>query len=75
MRAYEACLAATSTATAPWYVVPADDKKTARLIVARIVVETLQSLALDYPKPGKARKEELRALRKQLAGRSKTSRS
>ena len=75
IRAYEACLAATSTATAPWYVVPADDKKTARLIVARIVLETLQALALSYPQPGKARKQELRALRKQLAGRSKMPRS
>jgi PPK2 family polyphosphate:nucleotide phosphotransferase len=69
MRAYEACLAATSTATAPWYVVPADDKKTARLIVARIVLETLQALKLTYPKPTKARQKELHTLRKLLAGR------
>jgi PPK2 family polyphosphate:nucleotide phosphotransferase len=75
MRAYEACLAATSTATAPWYVVPADDKKTARLIVARVILETLQSLKLSYPKPTAARQKELHVLRKMLAGRSKTARS
>ena len=67
MRAYEACLSATTTATAPWYVVPADDKKTARLIVARVILETLQGLKLSYPKPDKARKRELHALRKLLA--------
>ena len=66
MRAYEACLSATSTATAPWYVVPADDKKTARLIVARVILETLQSLKLSYPKPSAARQKELHALRKLL---------
>jgi polyphosphate kinase 2 (PPK2 family) len=37
MKAYEACLHATSTPHAPWYVVPADDKNNARLIVSRIV--------------------------------------
>ena len=66
-RAYEACLSATSTATAPWYVVPADDKKTARLIVARVILQTLQGLGLSLPKPDKARRQELHALRKLLA--------
>jgi PPK2 family polyphosphate:nucleotide phosphotransferase len=75
MRAYEACLSATSTATAPWYVVPADDKKTARLVVARVILETLQSLKLSYPKPSAARQKELPALRKLLAERSRPSRS
>ena len=40
--AYEACLAATSTRTAPWYIVPADDKANARLIVSRIILATIQ---------------------------------
>lgn len=75
MRAWEACLAATSTATAPWYVVPADDKKTARLIVARIILDTIKSLALTYPTLTKARRNEIRGLRKKLAGRSKMPRS
>jgi polyphosphate kinase 2 (PPK2 family) len=38
MKAYEACLSATSTDNSPWYVVPADDKENARLIVSQIVL-------------------------------------
>src|SRR5512134_1754284 len=67
MRAYEDCLAATSTKRAPWYVVPADDKPNARLIVSRIVVETLKALGMAYPQPGPARRRELLALRRLLA--------
>ena len=44
MKAYEECLSATSTQNAPWYVVPADDKENARLIVSRIVLDTLEEL-------------------------------
>ena len=67
MKAYEACLGATSTKTAPWYVVPADDKKNARLIASQIILEALQSLKMSYPKPGNARCKELRSIRKLLA--------
>jgi PPK2 family polyphosphate:nucleotide phosphotransferase len=67
MRAYEKCLRATSTKTAPWYVVPADDKYNARLIVSRVVIDTLQDLDLGYPGMTRARQAELRKLRKQLA--------
>jgi hypothetical protein len=67
MRAYEDCLAATSTKRSPWYVVPADDKENARLIVSRIVVQMLKSLDMDYPKPDPARRRELLALRRLLA--------
>jgi PPK2 family polyphosphate:nucleotide phosphotransferase len=67
MKAYEACLGATSTKAAPWYVVPADDKKNARLIASRIILETLQDLRMSYPKLDKARREELRSIRKLLA--------
>ena len=67
MRAYEECLAATSTAHAPWYVVPADDKENARLIVSRIVLETFEGLKMAYPKIGRERRQELRLIRKQLA--------
>jgi len=49
MKAYEACLAATSTAQAPWYVIPADDKQNARLIISRIIVETLKDLKMKFP--------------------------
>jgi PPK2 family polyphosphate:nucleotide phosphotransferase len=66
-RAYEDCIAATSTKRSPWYVVPADDKEDARLIVSRIVVDTLKALDLDYPQPDPARRRELLALRRLLA--------
>ena len=66
MKAYEDCLGATSTADSPWYVVPADDKKNARLIVSRIIVETLAALKMKYPKLSDARLRELRSIRRQL---------
>jgi PPK2 family polyphosphate:nucleotide phosphotransferase len=66
MKAYEKCLSATSTAEAPWYIVPADDKQNARLIVSRIVLDTVEALKLSYPKTSAARRRELRSLRKQL---------
>ena len=50
MQAYEACLSATSTHHAPWYVVPADDKENARLIVSQIILDTLGDLKMAYPK-------------------------
>jgi PPK2 family polyphosphate:nucleotide phosphotransferase len=66
MQAYGSCIEATSTANAPWHIVPADDKKNARLIVAGIIVATLQGLKMGFPKlaPGKLR--ELHAIRKLL---------
>ena len=67
MKAYEKCLSATSTKHAPWYVVPADDKRNARLIVSQILLEVLEALKSRYPKASAARRRELRALRKHLA--------
>ena len=67
MKAYEACLSATSTHHAPWYVVPADDKENARLIVSRIVLDALKGLKMAYPKPTEKRRLELQSIRKQLA--------
>jgi PPK2 family polyphosphate:nucleotide phosphotransferase len=64
--AYERCLSATSTRQAPWYVVPADDKGHARLIVSQIVLDTLQALRLRYPALTAARRRELRAIRARL---------
>jgi PPK2 family polyphosphate:nucleotide phosphotransferase len=66
MKVYEKCLGTTSTAHAPWYIVPADDKLSARLIVSRILLDTLAALKLSYPKTSAARRRELRSLRKQL---------
>ncbi|MCE7027745.1 ADP-polyphosphate phosphotransferase [Jiella avicenniae] len=67
MNAYSACLSATSKTAAPWYVVPADDKKNARLIISKIILETLDGLGLSYPATSDERRQELLAIRKQLA--------
>ena len=66
MKAYEDCLTATSTHEAPWFVVPADDKENARLIVSRIVMDTLDGLKMAYPKTTAKRRRELHSIRKQL---------
>jgi len=66
MNAYEACLSATSTHHAPWYVVPADDKDNARLIVSQIVLDTLHGLKMAYPKTTAKRRRELKAIGKLL---------
>jgi PPK2 family polyphosphate:nucleotide phosphotransferase len=67
MSAYETCLSATSTRQAPWYVVPADDKDNARLIVSQIVLDTLEALRLRFPTPTAARRRELKSIRARLA--------
>jgi len=67
MKAYEACLSATSTREAPWYVVPADDKPNTRLIVSQIILDTLEGMPMDYPKLSDEKLKELRAIRKLLA--------
>jgi len=66
MSAYEACLAATGSSFAPWFVVPADDKQNARLIISEIVIEALASMKLDYPEVSAERLAELRNIKKQL---------
>jgi PPK2 family polyphosphate:nucleotide phosphotransferase len=66
MKAYEECLSATSTREAPWYVVPADDKMNARLIVSQIILDTLEGLEMSYPKTNVERRQELLEIRKQL---------
>ena len=65
-KAYEECLAATSTTEAPWYIVPADDKLSARLFVSHIILETLEALDLDYPKTTPEQRRDLLSMRKQL---------
>lgn len=67
MKAYEACLGATSTDHAPWYVVPADDKENARLIISRIVLDTFTALKMTYPQVSAERRQELLAIRQRLA--------
>ena len=67
MEAYGACLGATSTHTAPWYTVPADDKENARLIVMRVILETFRALKQEYPQVSPQQAKDLRAVRKRLA--------
>ena len=69
MEAYEACLNATSTHRAPWYVVPADDKENARLIVSQIVLDALSEFKMAYPRTTAKRRRELQAIRKLLQNR------
>jgi PPK2 family polyphosphate:nucleotide phosphotransferase len=66
MQAYEACLTATSTHHAPWYVVPADDKENARLVVSQIVLDALDELKMRYPKTTGKRRQELKSIEKRL---------
>jgi PPK2 family polyphosphate:nucleotide phosphotransferase len=71
MDAYEACLSATSTREAPWYAIPADDKRNARLIISQVIIETLRSLRLSYPEVTPEKRKELRAIRQALAADDK----
>jgi PPK2 family polyphosphate:nucleotide phosphotransferase len=66
MKVYEACLAATSTRRTPWFIVPADDKKNARLIISHIILDALREFKMSYPKVGPKRRRELKSIGKQL---------
>ncbi len=66
MKAYEACLGATSTDDAPWHVVPADDKKNARLIISQILLDAFKALDMAYPEPTPKRRCELQLIRSKL---------
>ena len=66
MKVYGECLTATNTRDAPWYVVPADDKENARLIVSQIVLDTFEGLKMTYPKTSAKRRRELTSIRRQL---------
>jgi PPK2 family polyphosphate:nucleotide phosphotransferase len=70
MKAYEDCLSATSTHDAPWYIVPADDKENARVIVSQIVLDALGKLKMAYPKTTAKRLQELKSVRKHLLAQS-----
>jgi len=66
VKAYEECLAATSTHEAPWWIVPADDKENARLVVSQIVLDAFEALDPRHPKTSPKRIQELQAMRKEL---------
>ena len=68
MAAYERAINETAAPHAPWYTVPADDKKAMRLIVAQVVLEHLRGLEMGYPEVGEERREELAKFREELAG-------
>jgi polyphosphate kinase 2 (PPK2 family) len=65
-RAYEEAIGNTAAPHAPWYIVPADNKWFARLLVAAVVVSKLRSLALSYPKMSPEELEALKEARKTL---------
>jgi PPK2 family polyphosphate:nucleotide phosphotransferase len=66
MAAYDETIRATSCASAPWYVVPADHKWFARLVVARAIIETLEGLELAFPEVDAAALKEMALVRKAL---------
>ncbi len=65
-RAYEHALSETSVHTAPWYVVPADDKLNARLFISQIVIDAMASMPIEPPTLDAGRKRELKTIRKKL---------
>jgi PPK2 family polyphosphate:nucleotide phosphotransferase len=68
MKAYEQALSKTSTDESPWFIVPADHKWFTRLVIARLVVEALESLDLRFPKASRAHLDALAEARKRLEG-------
>jgi PPK2 family polyphosphate:nucleotide phosphotransferase len=66
MEAYEDAIEATSTDEAPWYVIPADHKWFMRMAVAEVIVETLESLDLEFPVLSDEKRNELAQARKLL---------
>jgi polyphosphate kinase 2 (PPK2 family) len=67
--AYEDMIRNTASEDAPWYVVPADNKWFTRLVISTVIVETLESLKLEYPKVDEAKRKELEAAKKELLGK------
>lgn len=66
--AYEEAINATATQEAPWYVIPADDKKNMRIIVSNIIRQEMESLDMEYPQVSEARRAELQNHRAALLG-------
>jgi len=66
MKAYEDAIGATSTAWAPWYVIPADHKWVARAAVASILTDTIRSLELEFPSVNEEQRKNLAQAKKQL---------
>jgi PPK2 family polyphosphate:nucleotide phosphotransferase len=64
--AYEEMIQNTATKHAPWYVVPADNKWFTRLVISTVIVDTLESLNLSYPKVDEAKRKQLEEAKKKL---------
>jgi PPK2 family polyphosphate:nucleotide phosphotransferase len=65
-KAYAEALSETSTESAPWFVIPADDKWFARLAIAAIITREFAKLEINYPVVSQAQKEELQKAKLQL---------
>ncbi|HEX9251037.1 MAG TPA: polyphosphate kinase 2 family protein, partial [Ignavibacteriaceae bacterium] len=66
MKAYEDMIRNTATKDSPWYVVPADNKWFTRLVVAAAVIDSLNSLELNYPEVGEEKLKELAGVKTKL---------
>jgi len=71
MKVYENMIGATSRDIAPWYIVPADDKENARIIISQIILDILQSFKMSYPKFDVKHRADLKSIRKQLMNKTK----
>jgi PPK2 family polyphosphate:nucleotide phosphotransferase len=64
--AYEEALSVTSTPTAPWYIIPADHKWSARVLVTEVIEAAINALDLKYPKPNRQQAKELKEAKQAL---------
>lgn len=74
MKAYEDMIRHTATKRAPWYVVPADHKWFTRVVVAAVVVETLEQLQLSYPEVSGEKRKQLQQAQAELLGEGNSAR-
>ena len=71
MAVYQDIVRHTSTAAAPWHVVPADHKWFARVVIGSAIVGTLETLDLHFPRADKASLREFKEVRKALESEGK----
>ena len=66
MKAYEEMIRKTSTSESPWYIVPADNKSFARIVIVSAVINALDEMGLEYPRVGKEKVAELKTIKQTL---------
>lgn len=71
MNAYEDCINKTSSENSPWYVIPADDKKTMRIIVCKLILEKLNGLDISYPVLDKTQQANLKIYKQKIIAQDK----